>query len=183
MAHCNQYFCRLYRTVYNKKKKYLQKPIPTVACQGFFLRAKTFFSVGVSGTCFFFSFWLLFLTFFSLPLQTTFEPPTILGVRVGGVSGCGGFLAVQRGGRGEGSGRDECWTFFFVVVIFFNDVCWADSSCCQGFSQLLVPAHLLGVLLLQTQQRNHLQPSHQSCIVLKNHSFTATKKKMADAVS
>lgn len=27
MAHCNQYFCCLYRTVYNKKRKYLQKPL------------------------------------------------------------------------------------------------------------------------------------------------------------
>lgn len=94
MAHCNQYFCRLYRTVYNKKKKYLQKPIPTVACQVFFFsRAKTFFSVGVSGTCFFLPFWLLFLTFFSLPPQTTFEPPTILGV--GGWVGEGVSQAVE----------------------------------------------------------------------------------------
>lgn len=37
MAHCNQYFCCLYRTVYNKKRKYLQKPLSLVILIFFFL--------------------------------------------------------------------------------------------------------------------------------------------------
>lgn len=37
MAHCNQYFCCLYRTVYNKKRKYLQKPLSLVNLIFFFL--------------------------------------------------------------------------------------------------------------------------------------------------
>lgn len=46
-----------------------------------------------------------------------------------------------------------------VGLFFGHDVCRADSSCCQRFSQLLVPAHLLSVLLLEEQQSDNVSPS------------------------
>ena len=179
MAHCNQYFCCLYRTVYNKKRSIYKKPIPTVACQldFFFLffsfetKQKhsffSFFFFGKSGRetlifLFFlnhFCFCFCFLFFFVHP-----QPHLNLPLSRGGVSGCGSFIVVwgsmaggwkrwghvgKRWGEGCSAGvggggwGSEGWDV---------EPCWGFSRC-HFFSQLLVPAHLLSMPLLEKKHK------------------------------
>lgn len=117
MAHCNQYFCCLYRTVYNKKRSIYKKPIPTVTCQfdffffSFETGAKTFFFweewVGDINFLSFFLFLFFFLQIIFAFLFSTPNPVWTSRCLEGGVSGCGSFIVVWVDWEGGGGSMNK----------------------------------------------------------------------------
>lgn len=82
MAHCNQYFCRLYRTVYNKKRSIYKNQNPLLLVElTFFFPSEQKHSFCGGEWDVFVSFSLLFFFFFSTPPKPHLNlPPSFGGV-------------------------------------------------------------------------------------------------------
>lgn len=113
MAHCNQYFCRLSRTVYNKKRSIYKNRYPLLLVNSTSSLKHSFVGWGGEWDVFFFILVPISCSFFccfslppkphlNLPPSQGWEEGAGAGAGVG--SGCGGFIAVwgRREERREG---------------------------------------------------------------------------------
>jgi len=103
MAHCNQYFCCLYRTVYNKKRSIYKNQYPLSLVNLIFCshwkRSKNilFWEEWVGDINFLFFQFFFFFHFWIHP-----QPHSNLPLSRGGVSGCGTFIVVWGSMAGGG---------------------------------------------------------------------------------
>lgn len=112
MAHCNQYFCCLYHTVYNKKRSIYRNQYPLSSLVNlitvcYLNRAKTFFfEEWVETLIFLFLMnFCLFLSLFFFYTPNTFGPSNFSG---GKFSGCGKFIVLWQEWK-ETEERGESW--------------------------------------------------------------------------
>lgn len=147
MAHCDQYSCRSYRTVYNKKRSIYKNQYPLLHVNWTFFffsfhskRSKNILlcvcmcvwvgwggaGCGGGGHIFFILFnivFLLFFFFFFYPQPRLILPPCRRGGG-GVISGCGRFIAVWGSTAGRG-GVVGCWGG--GVLDFFEMTCGGSA--------------------------------------------------------